>query len=224
MLNTEGVVKLTDFGVARAVTVKEKKSISGKLPFMSPEQVNKKELDFHTDIYSLGVVLFYMLSGGKTCRHLNVNPHEIVCQAQNNYIDWSLLPDDIDKNLLSILRRMLATDPEKRYHSSSKAAKKLEQYITRTGFGPTSLTLSKYMRHEMPALFLDRPEMKGSIKNGENALDCEDVNETIRIPGKFLTSHGLSLEKTRKLFDSELTTKTRVMSEDEFSQSGLLKK
>jgi serine/threonine protein kinase len=102
MINTEGVVKLTDFGIARAVTVKGQNSVAGKLPFMSPEQINKKTLDFHSDIYSLGIVLFFMLSGGKTCRHLDVDPHEIVSQAKKNYIDWDLLPKDLSRELLRI--------------------------------------------------------------------------------------------------------------------------
>ena len=216
LLNLEGVVKLTDFGVARAVTVKENKSVSGKLPFMSPEQVNKKEVDFHSDIYSLGVVLFYMLSSGRTCRHLDVNPHEIMSQARSNYIDWKLLPSDLDKDLLSILRRMLATEPQKRFHSSAKVAKKLEQYITRTGYGPTSLTLSKYMRHEMPALYIDKPELAGKDTILEN-----EANGTVRIPGKLLTTQNADFVKTHKLFDSGLGAKTRLMSEEEFEASRL---
>jgi eukaryotic-like serine/threonine-protein kinase len=210
LINTEGVVKLADFGVARAVTVKERTSVSGKLPFMSPEQVNKEPLDFHTDIYSLGVVLFYMLSGGKTCRHLDVNPHEIISQAQKNYIDWGLLPDNLNKDLLVILHRMLSSDPEKRYRSASKVAKKLEQYISRNGYGPNNVSMAKYMRREMPALFANKI---GSLEAYE--LNEKNISKTIKLS---VDNSGLeSKSETSRL------TKTHPMSKEELTKSAVFK-
>lgn len=204
LINTEGVVKLTDFGVARAVTVKERNSYSGKLPFMSPEQVKKQSLDFRSDIYSLGVVLFNMLSGGKPCRHLNVNPHEIILQAQQNYIDWDLLPENLDEELLAILRCMLATDPDKRYPSTAKTIKKLEEYLLRRGNVPTIVTLAKYMRHEMPALFEGRPEYR---QNGGNWTSDgeEDILKTLKIARDFeFEPEPGGLAKTRPMSEEEL--------------------
>ncbi|MDD5598227.1 MAG: serine/threonine-protein kinase [Victivallaceae bacterium] len=204
LINTEGVVKLTDFGVARAVTVKERNSYSGKLPFMSPEQVKKQSLDFRSDIYSLGVVLFNMLSGGKPCRHLNVHPHEIILQAQQNYIDWELLPKDLDEELLAVLRCMLATDPDKRYPSTAKTMKKLEQYILRRGNVPTIVTLAKYMRHEMPALFEGKPEYRRNGGNGFSGGE-EEILKTLKIPGNFdPESDPGRLSKTRPMNAEEL--------------------
>jgi eukaryotic-like serine/threonine-protein kinase len=210
LINTEGVVKLADFGVARAATVKAQSSVSGKLPFMSPEQVNKEPLDFHSDIYSLGIVLFYMLSGGRTCRHLNVNPHEIISQARTNYIDWDLLPKDLNKDLLDVLHRMLATEPGKRYRSTAKVAKKLEQYISRNGYGPNIVSLAKYMRREMPAIFADKA---GSLEAYENniAIHEDDVLKTVRMSEKTLEEYSGLESKV----ESDRLAKTRLMSDEE---------
>jgi len=206
LINTEGVVKLTDFGVARAVTVKAQTSVSGKLPFMSPEQVNKESFDFHSDIYSLGIVLFYMLSGGRTCRHLNVSPHEIISQVRVNYIDWDLLPADLDNELLVILRRMLASEPEKRYSSTAKTAKKLEQYILRNGYSPNAVSLAKYIRREIPALFANKPA----------PLEAHEKNiKTAQMPEK--TSEDDSGLESK--VESDKLAKTRPMSEDELFKS-----
>lgn len=210
LINCEGVVKLTDFGIARAATVKEQGAVGGKLPFMSPEQVNKEPLDFHSDIYSLGIVLFYMLSGGKTCRHLDVKPHEIISQARKNYIDWDLLPGDLNRELLSILRRMLSTEPKKRYRSASGVAKKLEEYISRNGYGPNAVSMAKYMRREMPALFMDK---EGSEKVDE--IGESDVLKTVR-----MRVHDLKLESKT---GSGKLAKTRPMSKEELRKSAVFK-
>ena len=217
LINTEGVVKLTDFGVARAITVKEHGTVSGKLPFMSPEQINRQPLDFRSDIYSLGLVMFYMLSGGRTCRYLNVNPREIIAQARNNYIDWDLLPTDLDKDLLLILKRMLSTVPEKRYRSASKTAKKLEQFNARNNFPPTSFTMAKYLRKEMPALFEDKPG-SGLLEVNENhgILTDSQVLKTVKIkPGavkRLVLGKKINEDDEN---DANDLAKTRMMSEKE---------
>lgn len=210
LINSEGVVKLTDFGVARAVTVKEQTSVSGKLPFMSPEQISKKPLDFHSDIYSLGIVLFYMLSGGKNCRHLDLNPHELVLQAKKNYIDWNLLPKSLNRELLAILHQMLATDPEKRYHNAAEVARKLEQYISRNGYNPTIVSLAQYMRREMPALFADRLDSSEVFKMQES-----EILDTRQAPAD---DSELDSEA-----ESDKLGKTHLMSKEELTKSAVLK-
>lgn len=210
LINTEGVVKLTDFGVARAATVKEQTSVSGKLPFMSPEQISKKPLDFHSDIYSLGIVLFYMLSGGKNCRHLNVNPHEIVLQAKENYIDWDLLPKSLNRELLAVLHQMLATDPEKRYHNAAEVARKLEQFISRNGYNPTIVSLAQYMRREMPALFA----------NGMDKSEASKMQESEILNTKQAHVDDSELDSET---EADKLGKTHLMSKEELTKSAVLK-
>ncbi|MBU8901691.1 MAG: protein kinase, partial [Victivallales bacterium] len=159
-----------------------------------PEQVSKKPLDFHSDIYSLGVVLFYMLSGGKNCRHLDVSPHEIVLQAKNNYIDWGLLPKSLNKELLAILQQMLATNPEKRYSSAAEVARKLERYISRNGYSPTIVSLAQYIRREMPVLFKTKQTCSKKTTMNLNSSELDSEAEADRL-GK---THLMSKEELTK--------------------------
>lgn len=65
MLTRQGDVKLMDFGLAKAISGSPDKSlvISGTPAYMSPEQIEGKDIDHRTDIYSLGVMLFLLLTG-----------------------------------------------------------------------------------------------------------------------------------------------------------------
>ena len=153
MINSEGVPKLTDFGIAKAgnhnITGGR---VAGKLAFMSPEQADKQELDFRSDIYSLGVVLFFMLSG-EMIRNMNGTTAEIILQARNNEIPWDKLPPCIDAELRQILHKMLATNREERYNDTAQLAKDLEYYIYKDGYGPTIVTLATYIKENMPGAF-----------------------------------------------------------------------
>jgi eukaryotic-like serine/threonine-protein kinase len=152
MITTEGLPKLTDFGIAKAKTMSNDDSVAGKLPFMSPEQAKGRDLDFRSDIYSLGTVLFFMLAG-RNSRRTDIGVKEILKEAQANTIHWELMPDSIDEELLEIIANMLATKPDDRYQDTSELARSLEYHIYKDGYGPTIVTLSEYMREQMPVLF-----------------------------------------------------------------------
>ena len=154
LINKEGVPKLTDFGIAKAATVKNRNEISGKLAFMSPEQCFAPDkLTAASDIYSLGVVLFYMLSNHYT-RDVHADRSKIIEQIRSNYVNYAALPDDLPDALLDILKRMLATDPAERFANSADLARALEYYIYKDGYGPTIVSLAEYMREIMPGRFV----------------------------------------------------------------------
>jgi serine/threonine protein kinase len=66
MLTTDGVVKILDFGLAKLSTqtkLTKESTTLGTVSYMSPEQAKGEEVDYRTDIWSLGIILFEMLTG-----------------------------------------------------------------------------------------------------------------------------------------------------------------
>ena len=152
LINTEGVPKITDFGIARITTQAFAGRVSGKLAFMAPEQARREEVDFRSDIYSLGIVLFFMISG-KMARDLSPSLTEILHNVRQNKLDWTQLPADLPGELVGMLKKMLADDPADRYSDTSLLAKDLEYFIYKDGYGPTIVTLANYMRELLPGRF-----------------------------------------------------------------------
>jgi len=174
LINTEGVPKITDFGVARETERNAaERRLSGKLAYMAPEQARREKVDFHADIYALGIVLFYMLSG-RMARDVFRPPMEQLTMARENCVDWSLLPEGLPGEVIGMLRRMLAADPADRYDNTARLARELEYYIYKDGYGPTIVTLADYMRELMP----------GRFDSGAAAETIDDSDRTVILQSK----------------------------------------
>ncbi len=171
MIAFEGDVKLTDFGIAKAVGFlqdNEGEVVAGKADFMSPEQADFKITDKRSDIFSTGVVLANLLLGynifkGSTAEE---SRNRILTQA---IPDFRTLDTRIDDSLNEILQRSLARDLEKRYPNCDELLYKLEHYIYHKGYGPTNETLGKFIR-ELFGQALP-PAAKASPTSGTQVLE-----------------------------------------------------
>jgi len=153
MVTTEGLPKLGDFGIAKAANnavSSHDKILMGKLFYMSPEQAQRVPADHRSDIYSLGLVLFELLALTRARANWS---KDILDAARTGKVDWDKLPDDVDSDLLAILKKMLVKDLDARYADTSQVAYDLEYFIYREGYGPTVVTLENYLRQNFPYLY-----------------------------------------------------------------------
>lgn len=122
MVNKDGFVKILDFGLAEKSDLSGERlgEFSGTLAYMSPEQAMGLEVDERTDIWSFGVVLYEMLTGKNP--YLHSHAHTTIYSIINESPDFSpeLFPDVPDE-FISIIRKMLAKDPDERYFSIDSA-------------------------------------------------------------------------------------------------------
>ena len=152
IITFNGVVKLTDFGIAKAVTMNtpdEAEVIMGKLPYMSPEQAKFQGTTPQSDIFSLGLVMYELLTNVVV---YNVNDIDDLVDKMDNFSIKrpTQLNPHIPPKLEAIMLRCLETNPTNRYQTAEQVWKDLEHYMYDGGYGPTNVKLSRYLDRLFP--------------------------------------------------------------------------
>lgn len=120
ILTRQGVVKIVDFGLARAIQNADSTAsanISGTVSYMSPEQALGRPLDQRTDVWAVGVVLLRMLSGRLPFEGENV---PLILLAIANAAPAHV--EDLPADLQSVICRALAKNPAERYPTAAVLA------------------------------------------------------------------------------------------------------
>jgi len=130
MLTADDTVKVTDFGTAKILqfgTVQQTTHVMGTPSYMSPEQVKGRPVDGRTDIFSLGVVLYEMLTGEKPFPGQSITTviYKIVNEEP---IPPRQLNPTIHPGLNEIVLRALAKDPDVRYQNCRELLDDLRNY------------------------------------------------------------------------------------------------
>ena len=152
MINYGGVVKLTDFGIAKALshrTPDEKTTIMGKYPYMSPEQVMFQGTDGRSDIFSLGLVFFELLTGKMVYKVDDID--SLIDKMEKFRIPKvSKVNPNVPPALEEIVMKAVDLDPEKRFQTAGDMGKALEHFMYDKGYGPTNEKLAKYLGDLFP--------------------------------------------------------------------------
>src|SRR5216117_1492998 len=130
LLDGTGRVIVTDFGIAKATeaasgaTLTTEGMVIGTPQYMSPEQATGDRTDSRSDIYSLGVVLYHMLSGappfdGESAQSI------LMKQATATPTPIRSLRADVPAELALVLDRMLAKDPGERFQAADELSRAL---------------------------------------------------------------------------------------------------
>ena len=152
MLAMEGDVKLTDFGIAKALDLmynEEGKIIPGKDEYLSPEGASFAITDSRADLFSLGVVMSEIILGKNIFRGAD-RP-----QSRRNILtlpvpDFTTLRPDLEAKLAAVMQKTLQRDREQRYQSAAALLTDLELYLYSDRYGPTNEKLAVYLAEIFP--------------------------------------------------------------------------
>ena len=157
MITAEGEVKITDFGIAKARKLmkdQEGTVLMGKAQYMSPEQAQYMATDRRSDIFSLAVVMTELLTGESIFGTTEDTTMILGNVVQKNIPKPRDLNPDIPESLEKIMLKALERSVGRRYQDAGKMGYDLEYFMYHKGYGPTIVTLEKYMRQLFPRLYV----------------------------------------------------------------------
>lgn len=160
LVSLSGEVKVADFGIAKGfhrsfeTTVQQ---VKGKYAYMSPEQAGGKAVDARTDLYSVGVIFYELLTG----QRLHDAPNDLMTIEE---VKRSSLPNgwgrELDTGLKDIIIKSIKKDISERYQTAREFLNDVNRYIVSRGLVTNCIELSgelrKYfeanVKHEAPAI------------------------------------------------------------------------
>jgi serine/threonine protein kinase len=147
ILSTEGAVKLVDFGIAKAASKASHTvagALKGKLLYMSPEQATGQPLDSRSDLYSLGLVLFELLTGVR-CFQADSELGVLEKVRQGRIVDLATLNPNLSRELVAIANKALQKSVDHRYPSARFMERDLREHLQRQGEPITEHDVAEYM-------------------------------------------------------------------------------
>jgi serine/threonine-protein kinase len=149
MIRKDGLLKLMDFGIAQVVDL-QRMTVTGQLlgspAYMAPELIEGKPLDFRTDVFSIGIMLYQLATG--RLPFSGKNPHEVLRRiGEGRFPDPRTINRQIGDGLNRIIAHALARNPDDRYATVGLLTADLAEYL-----GDAGLT---DVRSELRAYFAD---------------------------------------------------------------------
>lgn len=145
MISETGTVKLMDFGIAHpsnSTKAAEKSSITGSLQYMSPEQLDSRPLDPRSDLYSLGVLLYELLSGTKAFPASTIK-ELIHKRKKNDFSPLGAFCRGLSVKARAIVDKLMKIDPGERFQSADELKEEIEKtYHQLTSEAPEMLIAS----------------------------------------------------------------------------------
>jgi len=143
LISQQGEVKLADFGIAKAVGKSEKSAtgvIKGKFAYMSPEQSTAGQLDARSDLFSVGTVLYLLVTGRKPFD--GPTDADVLMQVRRaKPAKPSSVVKDLNADVERLINRALRGDRDKRWQSAEQMADKIDAILVKLGqpSGPAPL-------------------------------------------------------------------------------------
>ncbi len=190
MVRDDGIVKLTDFGIAQIVDA-QRMTMTGQLlgspAYMSPEHVEGQPIDFRTDVFAVGILLFQLTTGDLPFK--GKNPHEILKRiADCKYQDARLVNPLIADRLNRIICRALEREPDDRYPDMAPMLDDLGRFLADVELGDPRAELIKFFQNPLSFEQALRQRLISVLsKRGRAELEGKRTAHAIELFNRVLT-------------------------------------
>ena len=167
LIDSKGHIKLTDFGLSKIMTNIEEKSftICGTLQYIAPEIISGEGYNESVDWWSLGIIMYEMLTG-KLPFKFNFDNQEEQEQNDLNIYDKKIkYPSWIEENAKDLINKLLNKDPEKRIGSGKEGAENIKKHPFFS-----DIDWNKALNKELRPPFIPKIENETDIKYFEKSL------------------------------------------------------
>lgn len=178
LVTNEGVVKVTDFGIAKAsnsVTITNSSKVMGSAHYFSPEQARGSFVDCRTDIYSLGIVIYEMCTG--RVPYDADSPVSVALKhIQEPVVPPNQLNENIPDNLNNLILKAVEKEPIKRYQTIKDMLADLRKIEKNQEVNISTNDFDEDMTRVMDAVVVDDKDKynKNKYDNGKKHDDYDD--------------------------------------------------
>lgn len=172
LVSDNGDIKVTDFGIAKAsssVTITNTSKVMGSAHYFSPEQAKGSFVDFRTDIYSLGIVLYEMVTG-KVPFDAESPVAVALKHIQDPLIPPKHLNPSIPEGLNQLILKAAEKEPIKRYQSIKDMIVDLQKIKTNSSYVVSNNFIDDHTRIMEPVI-VDEDEEEYEEEDGKSFLD-----------------------------------------------------
>jgi serine/threonine protein kinase len=180
LISSDGAVKLVDFGIAKAASKASHTvagALKGKLLYMSPEQATGQPLDNRSDLYSLGLVLFELLTGER-CFQADSELGVLEKVRLGRISDLATLNPTVSRDMSAIVARALQKGVDHRYPSARFMERDLRDYLQRQGAPVAEHDVAEYMQ----ALLSGSKERLEALVSARFPLPASQTSGIYRLP------------------------------------------
>jgi serine/threonine-protein kinase len=190
MIRDDGMLKLMDFGIAQIVD-SQRMTVTGQLlgspAYMSPEHIEGRPLDFRTDVFSAGILLYQLATGELPFK--GKNPHEILKRiAECRYLDARVVNPLVSDRLNRVIQRALARDPDDRYADVSLMLDDLTRFLAEVELGEPRTEIAAYFAEPVPYEHALRQRLIAVLaKRGREELAEKRTTQALELWNRVLT-------------------------------------
>ncbi len=172
LISYAGEVKITDFGISRAAlqAAGTHKVVRGKYAYMSPEQVEGRDLDGRSDLFSLGIVLWELLAGRRLFK-ARTREETLARVRRAEVPSIRGFRPEVSEDLEDIVLRTLSRRPDDRFDTAADFLEALSINMVREGHRATNNDLSQYLKDVLEAATRAKEgDTRGSPRSARRTL------------------------------------------------------